>query len=397
MVAHSYANTLASFGHEVHVFTRTGQGKVPPQHPNVTVHTVRFLPLPVFFGVSVANGAVKEILRMGNDFDIVHVHPPMTMLSKKHYGQLRGGIVQTLHGTWRNERERMKLREVSPNLEGINEIAVITVSHVTDPLEEIAMSHSNGLIMISDQEMGHFADHGVANLSDRVVKIPSGVDTSLFDPKPTESERAGFRKRFGFGRNDRVLISVGRLVIRKNFAALIDTFSKIIKNVPEARLLIVGEGPLEDGLNEQVRTLGLEGKVVFTSNHTFQELARFYACADLFVFTPYYEGQGLVIMESMSAGTPCVSTDVGGVPEMIRQGVDGYHFPLGDYDRMVKHVTELLRDDSKMTSFSKEARKSMVEMWDWKVVCRKIEKVYENILKDPRDSPLRTPGSRQHR
>jgi glycosyltransferase involved in cell wall biosynthesis len=375
---------FAERGHTIDLVTRKLDGgtHLPELHPGITVHEVPMLLAPMLFTVSFGRNAVREVLRLGNDFDAVHVHSNMTLIPRWAYRELGGAIVSTMHGTWRGERSQMRLGEVlSPSLEALNDLAVMYVSPMMDAYEDYALMCSDGVTIDSESEMRAVRARGLPRYCPRMKLIPEGVDTATFRP---ENRDPGVLERLGVGPGHRVLLSVSRLAARKGFFRLLRLFERLAQRRRDVSLVIVGTGPHEGALRRWVASHGLAGRVVLTGKLGFADLRALYATADVFVFYSLWEGQGLVILEAMSSGTPCVSTDVGGVPEMVRHGEDGYRFRVGEDDVALGHVASLLDDEPTRRLFGARGRRRMVEEYDWDHRVARIEGMMIDILAEGR-------------
>lgn len=164
---------------------------------------------------------------------------------------------------------------------------------------------------------------GVA--ADKVSVLRNGVDADLFQP----ADAAEARTRLGLPAEGVLLASVGNLLPVKGQALAIET----LQHVPACRLVIVGEGPLRDTLEQQARRLGVADRVLFRPSMLQHELRYLYAASDLLLLTSQREGWPNVVLEAMACGTPVIATDVGAVREMIT--VDGVGTVLGGRDPTV--------------------------------------------------------------
>jgi phosphatidylinositol alpha-1,6-mannosyltransferase len=249
-----------------------------------------------------------------------------------------------------------------------------------DGYEDDALTWSNAVIVESISECRAISKRGVSNRYDRMRRIPPGVDTDSFRPDKADPE---LRKRYGAGEDDKVLLYVGRLAARKGVDALLDVFAKVVGEYPECVLVIVGDGPNREALQSQARQLGVADRVTFALEVPFPVLQGLYATADLYVMHSLWEGWGLIFAEAMASGTPCVTTDVGGVPEMIRDGVDGYVVKLHEKDRMAGRIVRLLRDEELRAGMSRRCHRRMLDMFSWNVIAADTERLYREVLADP--------------
>lgn len=370
---------FAERGHMVDIITRRRGSNMefPDLHPNITVHEVPMLLAPMLFTISFGRNAIRKVLELGNDFDAIHIHSNMTLIPRWAYDRLNGAIISTMHGTWVGERSRMSLRDITMSIESLNDLAVMYISPIVDPYEDYALMYSDGVTVDSISEMRAIHARGLTSLCPRTELIPEGVDTETFNPS---NEDISILEKYGVGDADHVLFSISRLAARKGYFKLLRMFSSIRKERNDVKLIIGGTGPQEQALRQWVVKQGLDRDIIFTGPLPFPDLKALYATTDVFVFYSLWEGQGLVIMESMASGTPVVSTDVGGVPEMVDHGKDGYHFHEGEDAQAISYINDLLDDPAKRQKFGERSRKKMVEIWDWRHRVARIEVMMEDII-----------------
>jgi len=385
---HFQSNVYANRGYKVDIITREMKGVTrPKQHKNITIHEVPWLYAPLFFTTSFGRNSVKKILELGCPYDVVHVHSNMALLYKKHYNQIKAPIVSTMHGTWKGERSMLRLSDISFNdMMSINDLAIKYISPLFDKYEDYALSYSNAATCDSIQEhKANIARPGVKNIygKDRIVRIAEGVDVKQFHPK---NHQDGLFEKWGAKKNDNVVVSVARLAGRKRVDLMINSWKYVAKKQKNAKLMIVGEGPQEKKLKAMAKNLHLEKSIIFTDKLPFDDLMAAYASADVFSWHSVWEGQGLVISESMASGTPCVSPRVGGAPEMIAHGKDGYVVEVFDLKEQAKYIVKLLKDDDLRTKFSRIGRERMEKDWSWQVITDRYDTLYRMVMKDKKKS-----------
>jgi N-acetyl-alpha-D-glucosaminyl L-malate synthase BshA len=375
------ANKAAKLGHDVHVITREHGMKIPKQHENISVHTVPWLKLPIFFTLSFGKQAVRKLIELGNDFDITHIHSNMALLPRSYYTKINSPIVSTLHGTWWGERSTLSVKNIiAPSVEMLNDLAILTVSHMMDVYEDYAIELSNAVIVEGESECRDVGARGIANRYNRVIRLPPGVDVSSFKP---ENRNDSLRGKYGVSPDEKLLLCVGRLAGRKGVDYVLEAAVKIKSENENFKLLIIGEGPQWHKLHKQMNALGLSDHCKFLGKLPFDELEAFYATADIFIYHSLWEGYGLIVSEALASGTPCVATNVGGAPEMITYGKDGYYFDVGDTDSIAEHTLKLMNDDKLLQQMSNHARKSMVKRLSWQKIAEDTIKLYEEVIADP--------------
>jgi glycosyltransferase involved in cell wall biosynthesis len=163
--------------------------------------------------------------------------------------------------------------------------------------------------------------------ADRFAFIPTWVDTTVFVPSPSEaareSIRAAFRRQMGISPGAPLLVFVGRLDKQKDPLLLIESFKLSVAAVPDLQLAIVGDGVLRSRVEDLVRAHGLTAQVHFLGVRPPMEIAEILRAADLYVLSSAYEGMPIAMLEALATGLPVVSTDVGEVRLVVRDGING--------------------------------------------------------------------------
>jgi glycosyltransferase involved in cell wall biosynthesis len=194
---------------------------------------------------------------------------------------------------------------------------------------------------------------------ERLVLWPRGVDCKVF--RPDRPRRDEVRQALGFTPADVVVAHVSRIAAEKNVAFLGDALSKLSHDRPQARLLIVGDGPARSDLE---KTLAPNAR--FVGYRTSDDLADHYAAADVFAFASLTETFGNVILEAMASGLPVVAVKSGGPGEIVRDGETGRLIaPNEPPCRFAAALTDLVDDSELRNQMSVAARKYAKEQsWD---------------------------------
>jgi len=196
-----------------------------------------------------------------------------------------------------------------------------------------------------------------------------GVDAERFHPRFKNDE---MRMRLSDGNpDDTLMVYVGRLSHEKQ----VHQFKDILERVPNTRLAIVGGGPSNDELKAHFAGT----KTNFVGYLHGEELSQAYASADMFVFASALETFGLVVVEAMAAGLPVVSSRVGGIPDVIKEGVNGYSFDVGDIDSMVEGVRQIASDRANMKQMGIDAR-AFAETQSWGAMMDEVIEHYERLI-----------------
>lgn len=173
----------------------------------------------------------------------------------------------------------------------------------------------------------------------RIEVIYNGIDLDAF---AAVGDRAALRRELGLGADDLVILQVARLDPLKDHATAIRTAERLARSRPDARLVLVGEGPEEPAIREMIRSRGLESTVRLLGLRT--DVARLLPAADLFLLTSVTEGIPVTLIEAMAAGLAVVGTRVGGMAEVVDEGRTGRLAPAGDDAALAEAILQLADD-----------------------------------------------------
>jgi glycosyltransferase involved in cell wall biosynthesis len=176
----------------------------------------------------------------------------------------------------------------------------------------------------------------IARPQDLVV-IPNGIDASRFGH--SKELRESTRDALGLGNNEFVWLALGRLAAQKAYPTLLGAFVQVLEDVPHSKLLIAGQGPLRAEIESLIRRSYLETSVSLLGFRN--DVAALLAAADALVVASRYEGMPNVVMEALASERPVVGTDVGGMPELVKEGVNGYLVPASDPHVLASAMTKL--------------------------------------------------------
>ena len=203
-----------------------------------------------------------------------------------------------------------------------------------------------------------------------MVKIAPGIDTGHFIPQPDS-----MAKRIKLGlENKKIIISVGRLVHRKGQDKLIEAMPMIIKRIPNAHLLLVGEGPYREHLENLVRKLNLQENVTFAGRILYDKLPSYLSAADLFAmpsrsrfFGLEVEGLGIVYLEASACGIPVVAGNSGGAPDAVLEGITGLCVDGTNVEEIASAVIEICSDAQRASVMGANGRNWIVDQWRWEI------------------------------
>jgi len=207
-----------------------------------------------------------------------------------------------------------------------------------------------------------------------VLVIPNSVDSSPFII--STQERNAIRKNFAGSKNRLIVISVGRLVFLKGFQDLLDAFDLLIKSVPEAFLVIVGDGEFRGELEKKINGLGLSNQVNLLGNR--QDVPRLLGASDLYACASHWEGLSISVLEAMAAGLPVISTDVGDTAWAI--GSAGLTVPIGQPEIFAESMKKLILNPPRLREMGQNARNIVAEKFNPSIWFDELVSVYRNEL-----------------
>jgi glycosyltransferase involved in cell wall biosynthesis len=206
---------------------------------------------------------------------------------------------------------------------------------------------------------------------DKITVVPNGVDLTLFDTTRVK-------------KISKQVLYVGRLVEFKHVDWLIEAFAKVLKEIPEAKLKVVGDGPERSRLQDLVRKMGIRKHVTFTGlTPTYEAVIHYYKESEVFVLPSTVEGEAIVLKEAMAAGLPLIAMNVpgSGVLSLIRDEKNGFLLEPGRPKLIAEKVIQLLQDKKLRERRGKTGRK-FVEKFDWEAIAERTLQVYQEVIGD---------------
>lgn len=192
---------------------------------------------------------------------------------------------------------------------------------------------------------------------ERICVIQNGIAPILFEG----GHRLEVRKEAGIGADDPFLLSVGRLVYQKAHEVLVSAMPAVLKEFPNAKVGICGDGVLRGDLEAQIRSLRLDGSVKLLGRQ--ENVAKYLCSADAFVLPSRWEGLPIALLEAMSAGLPVIATKVEGVDEVVVAGEHGLFAPVDDAEGLAQVILQLLRDPPTRARMGVAAKQRVHEIY----------------------------------
>lgn len=216
--------------------------------------------------------------------------------------------------------------------------------------------------------------------SDKVVSIPTGIDTARFDPRKADGGRV--RASLGIPRDAPLAGMVAVLRDWKGHRIFLEAMDVVRQRIPTARALIVGDGPQRPNIEQMRRQLGLEEAVILTGHR--EDVPDLLASLDVVVSASTgAEGVPQALLQALAMERPVVATAVGAVPEIIRDGETGRLIAPGDPGRLAEAIGEVLRDPARFRPQALAGAKSVRTHWDLGRMLDAVERVYAHVARPP--------------
>jgi glycosyltransferase involved in cell wall biosynthesis len=211
----------------------------------------------------------------------------------------------------------------------------------------------------------------------RVRVIPNGFHPARFDPSP---EGAPFRASIGMARTTPLVVFAGRLASNKGLHHLVPAFAALREGHPDARLVLAGEDQDQRArLEALARKAGVADRVHFTGHLDEATYRSALAAADVFVLPSEWEAFGIVLVEAMACGVPCVATRVGGAPDVVQDGVTGRVVPYGDEAALAQAIGGLLDDRPLAARMGEAGRARAFKEYSWDAVVERTLDLYREL------------------
>ena len=211
--------------------------------------------------------------------------------------------------------------------------------------------------------------------NNKVETIPNGIDIHKFE---SYEDITYLKKYFQIGENEKIIGSIGRLTEQKAYEYLLRAFNIVLKDSPNTKLIIVGEGNLRESLEKLSRNLQIEDRVIFTGIR--QDIPNLLRLFDVFALSSLWEGQPITIMEAMAAGKPIVVTDVGGNREILGQDKYGLIVPPKQPVALAKAISKVLSDKKLAEKLGNDAKAYSTEKLSHLGMVRKYESVFDSVI-----------------
>ena len=210
----------------------------------------------------------------------------------------------------------------------------------------------------------------------QVVRIYNGIELSQYHPNV---EYGNLRSEWGIPQEIPLIGAIGRMVWQKGFEYLIECVPEIVRAYPNAKILIVGDGPLKDKLKVKSEKLKVADKIIFAGFRS--DIKEILSAIDVLVIPSLLEGFPMITLEVMAMAKPIVATNIDGITEQITDGVDGILVPPKNPSVLAKAVIRVLNDKETARTMGLSARKKVEQEFSVEKMVAETEKVYMSLLR----------------
>lgn len=355
----SISEGLVARGNEVTVFTTSDVGY--PYSTKVNgVEVRRLRTLVKFYNVPIAPSVFLEMLKEEKP-DIIHAHQYPVFFSDM------SAIISRL-------RDIPLVLHIHVVAEPKSTFSSLASSIYYRTSGKLAFNTSQRVIVPSFAYSALLGKMGVKRKKIRI--IPYGIDLSRFHLK---NDDESFRKLIQCSES-KLILTVGRLSYQKGFQYLISAMPIVLREIPNAKLVIVGEGEQFAYLSGLVQSLDLTTSVIFTGSLTNEKIPMAYAAADVFVLPSMFESFGLVLVEAQAAGKPVIATRVGGTIEALIENKTGLLVDRGNPEQLAKAILLVLLNKDLARKMGENGIRFVNEKFDINNNVKNVVSLYKELL-----------------
>ncbi len=372
-VAYQSVKILEQRGHEVRVFTVSSKRNLKAQERVNDLKITRMPSIP-FWGyaqerITIPFGYTLRSVRKFNP-DVIHAHMPFALGWEAVLAAriLRKPLVGTHHTFFDHYLKHVKL-----DFGWFKRFSWRFVNRYYNRCD---------LVLSPSHVMAEgIKKHG---LSKPIQVMRNPVETEMFKPV-SKAEKAGLKQKFGvYGP---LLMYAGRVSYEKSIDQVVLAFAEVLKIIPQAKLMIVGDGPERKNLENLSRELNISDRVIFTGFLLGSELVEAFQAADLFATASKSENMPLTILEAMSSGLPIVGVNALGIPEVVKHEQNGFVVPADNPEKLAEKICEVLQNPALLEQFSLASRElSLVYSYD--AIGADIEDIYQKLIQ-PQEKSLK--------
>lgn len=321
-------------------------------------------------GLHVSYNPYLDIKRVLDDFkpDIIHDQTPGPLaLAVFRYAKKRNiPIVSTDHAYPDNLTQQVKLPELAKK----------PINAAMNAYFMSFLRRSEYATMPTEQAIADLVPKNRRFFKVPVEALSNGIDLSRFAKGRANSE---IYEKYDIPKKAPIVLYVGRVDPEKSLDVLMNAFARVIQKIPEAHIVIVGDGTAREKLEKIAAKNGFADHTHFTGRVVGDDLPQLYRTGTMFAITSKTETQSIVLMEAMASGLPAVAVKAGAVPELVQHGKNGYIYEPDDEESVARGITRILSDSELREKMSNEAVKRITKH-DISHTLTRMEEIYNIVL-----------------
>jgi glycosyltransferase involved in cell wall biosynthesis len=371
------SNELLKNGYRIYVVTGSNQTQDIQVNPQLEVSFLKIPKMPIVKSFMLAGNSNRKLQSVRNtaNVDITHPQLPLTpnFAVPPNFGKT---LVCTVHSTWKGEAKAIQ-GEPYMRLNS-NEKFLVSFNWFLRFFEEGMLHRARKIIAVSSFTKWELMNYYKIP-ENKINVIHNGVDIFKFTPA---IDKRKVKAELGLNPDDLTILSVGRLYARKGLFTLIESMPAIVKRFPNAKFVISGKGQSDEmhKLITYAELLKVKNNIIFTGYYPDKKLPKLYQAADVFAFSTFYEHHPFAVLEALSTGLPVVTTTVGGIPETIENGRNGFLVKPFNSRQFADRILFLLEHPTEAAEMGKKARQTVEQKLDWRIVVKDAIKVYNEVL-----------------
>ena len=271
-------------------------------------------------------------------------------------------------------------------------VPVVSISHgwtaatlkvrLNEMLDRLILRWMDRTVCVSAAQAARVRRAGVP--SERIVVIRNAIDPERFE-KSDPQYRHVMQSWFSRPRTH-IIAAAGRLSPEKGPDQFVAAAARLAKEAPDVGFVLFGDGPLRPALAAQIASCGLTGSFVLAGFRT--DVERFLPQCDLAVLSSWTEGLPVIVLEALAAGVPVVATAVGGTPEVVQDGINGYLVPPGDSAALARRIADVLRDDTRRRAMGEQGRQLIREQFSFASQAHQYQRLFSFLCNRQSAFPL---------
>ena len=331
--------------------TKKNHGEDGIEDCNIIYHKILFSP----FGNSFSPSIFRTLLKIKDDYDLIHAHSHLS------FSTIMASLVRKIGGPPLIITSHGIMSASTPDW--FNMFYMKTVGKWT-------LRSADKIICYTQMEKNKLA-HMLKIDCEKIRVIPNGIDTDLFHP-----DEGSYKKKSLS--NEISILWVGRFVRGKGVEYIVHAAKILVREFPNLKILLVGDGPLKSEIEGLIGNFGLEKNITIKENIANENMPEIYQKSDIFVLSSLNEGVPKTLLEAMACGKPVIVSEFPHLAELIKN--TGLTFPKGDVNSLVNKIIKLIKNKELAENLGKNGRNKVIKNHSWNNTVKKTVNLYRDML-----------------